>query len=51
MAEGRNEGLVFDAGDGVSHVIPVVNGFIMNHAVKRLNLAGRHVTEYLTKLL
>ena len=51
MAEGRNEGLVFDSGDGVSHVIPVVAGFIQENAVERLNMAGRHVTDYLTKLL
>ena len=28
MAEGLNTGLVFDSGDGVSHVIPVTDGFI-----------------------
>lgn len=51
MAEGTNTGLVFDAGDGVSHCIPVVEGFIQPHAVRRLNLAGRHVTNYLVRLL
>lgn len=51
MAEGRTEGLVFDSGDGVSHVIPVVDGFIVKHAVQKVLLAGRHVTEYLTKLM
>jgi len=51
MAEGRNEGLVFDSGDGVSHVIPIHEGYIINAAVKKINLAGRHVTEYLSKPL
>lgn len=51
MAEGRTEGLVFDSGDGVSHVIPVVDGFIVKAAVQKVLLAGRHVTDYLTKLL
>jgi actin-related protein len=51
MAEGRTEGLVFDSGDGVSHVIPVVHGRIIKAAVQKVNLAGRHVTDYLTKLL
>lgn len=51
MAEGLSTGLVFDSGDGVSHVIPVVDGFIIRHAIQRLNLAGRHITKYLVKLL
>jgi len=42
---------VLDAGDGVSHVIPVYNGIIQSNCIKRLNVAGRHVTQYLTKLL
>lgn len=33
MAEGNNTGLVFDSGDGVSHVIPVTDGYIQTHAV------------------
>ena len=33
MAEGKSTGLVFDSGDGVSHVIPVVEGYIFNHAI------------------
>ena len=51
MAEGQSTGLVFDSGDGVSHVIPVVEGYIFRHAIQRLNLAGRHITKYLVKLL
>ena len=51
MAEGKETGTVLDSGDGVSHVIPVYKGNIMKHAIKRLNLAGRHVTEYLIKQL
>ena len=51
MAEGLSTGLVFDSGDGVSHVIPVIDGFVTDHAVMRLNLAGRHITKYLVKLM
>lgn len=51
MAEGKSTGLVFDSGDGVSHVIPVVDGYIFQHAIQRLNLAGRHITNYLVKLM
>lgn len=51
FAEGETTGLVFDAGDGVSHCIPVYDGFPLTDQVKRLNVAGRHITEYLIKLL
>ena len=51
MSEGLQTGAVLDSGDGVTHCIPVWNGVIQNHNIKRLNVAGRHVTEYLTKLL
>lgn len=51
MCEGHSTGIVLDSGDGVSHVIPVVEGYIQGHAVTRLNLAGRDVTKYLNKLL
>jgi actin-related protein 2 len=49
MAEGHSTGMVFDAGDGVSHCIPVVNGFIFSHQIKKLRIAGRHITQYLIK--
>ena len=51
MCEGLSPGIVLDSGDGVSHVSPVVEGYIQKHAVTRLNLAGRHVTNYLVRLL
>src|SRR5207253_1261653 len=50
-AEGETTGLVFDAGDGVSHCIPIYEGMPLYDQIKRLNVAGRHVTEYLIKLL
>jgi len=51
MAEGNTTGAVLDSGDGVSHVIPVYEGMVQSDQIKRLNIAGRHVTEYLIKLL
>jgi actin-related protein 2 len=51
FAEGEMTGLVFDAGDGVSHCIPVFEGYPLHDQVKRLNVAGRHITDYLIKLL
>ena len=50
-AMGYVTGLVIDSGDGVTHCIPVSEGRVNNHAIQCINIAGRHLTEYLLKLL
>ncbi|KAI5614967.1 actin-like, partial [Silurus asotus] len=48
---GRTTGVVFDSGDGVSHSVPVFDGYCLPHAVQRFNLSGRDVTLHLQQLL
>lgn len=50
-AQGLLTGVVCDSGDGVTHVVPVYDGFSLPHLTRRLNVAGRDVTRYLIKLM
>ncbi len=51
FASGKTSGVVLDIGDGISHVLPIFEGYGLPHAYGRVDLAGRDITEYLQLLL
>ena len=51
FAEGLDTALLVDSGDGVTHCIPVFQGNLLKAQFNRLDIAGRHITNHLSKLL
>jgi actin-related protein len=50
-ASGRTRGLVVECGDGVTHSVPVFEGFALPHATSRLDLAGSDLTSMVRSML
>jgi len=44
-------GTVVDSGDGVTHIIPVVDGYVIGSCIKHIPLAGSNITKFILDLL
>ncbi|KAH3742643.1 actin family [Pelomyxa schiedti] len=44
-------GTVIDSGDGVTHIIPVAEGYVIGSSIKHVPLAGKDITMFVQQLL
>jgi actin-related protein 3 len=44
-------GTVIDSGDGVTHVIPVAEGYVLGSSIRHIPLAGRDITQFIQRML
>lgn len=44
-------GTVVDSGDGVTHVIPVAEGYVIGSSIKHVPIAGRSITQFVQQIL
>lgn len=51
LSQGDLTGTVIDSGDGVTHVFPVSDGFVIGSCVRHIPLAGKDITKFIMQHL
>ena len=48
---GRTTGVVLDSGQGITHAVPIYEGFSIPSAIEKVQMSGQILTEHMQKLL
>jgi actin-related protein len=48
---GRAIGVDLESGDGVTQIVPIYEGFYISHAVQRIDIGGKDLTDFMMRLL
>ena len=44
-------GVVVDSGDGVTHVVPICDGYVLGSNIKHIPIAGRSITKFMEQMI
>ena len=50
-AEGMETGVVIESGHNKTNIIPIMYGYLIHDKIRRMEIAGEHITNYLSRLL
>ena len=50
-ANGRTTGIVVDVGYEMTSCVPIYEGFVLNHAVTKIEMGGYHLTQFMANLI
>lgn len=44
-------GIVIDSGDGVTHIVPICDGYVIGSNIKHIPIAGRKITKFMADMI
>lgn len=44
-------GTVIDSGDGVTHVVPICDGYVLGSQIKHIPIAGKRITKFMMEMI